>query len=533
MRKVVIVDDEIWIRRGLIQSIPWDRFGLRLVGEAGDGEEAHTIALAEKPDLLFLDMRMPGLDGKQLLGMLHRDLPDLLTIVVSGYSDFEYTKEAIRHKAFEYLLKPVKKDELVSVLEKAVAEMNRQEMEKRNGQYDSKEDWLQRIVYHAVTDLDERENEEEILLPEGWNVGETYVMVGQRDTFRDGCEPCKLVQQLREQLDRNKPFLFGGEWNFAVTTAAEINWEFVIAIVGERLLQEEMNKLCQIVQRMLKQIEIGSYSLGISLKKKDTHHLRRAYLEAGQALKKKMLGVSGTVLLADNDMIKQRVNYPQEKENAFLLALQMGNKEGAMQEFDKLFAVISEASMTVDHLQRSAFLLVHSIDKQLRGTENQLEEICGKNPQMFTEMIQHRNDAASVKRIFDEEIIPAVLTYYKCSREKQGKKIVRIIQNMIENNYDQPLSLHQIAESHYMNTDYVSRLFKKTTGHNFVDYMTDFRINKSKELMRLSTYKNYEIAQMVGYEDYRYFSQIFKKKTGMTIGKYRIAAENTSMMTKE
>lgn len=533
MRKVVIVDDEIWIRRGLIQSIPWDRFGFRLVGEAGDGEEAHRIALAEKPDLLFLDMRMPGLDGKQLLGMLHRDLPDLLTIVISGYSDFEYMKEAIRQKAFDYLLKPVKKDELVSVLERAVVKMSQQETKKRIVQFDSKEDWLQRVLYHTVTDPEAHENEEEMPLPEGWSFGETYVMVGQRDIFRDGCEPNKLVGQLRELLTRNQPFLFGGEWNFVVTTAPDANREFVIVIVGERLQLEEMNKLCQIVQRLLKQLEMGSYSLGISLKKKDAHYLRRAYLEAGQALKKKRLGVSGTVLLADNDMSKQRVNYPQEMENAFLRSLQMGNKEGAQQESDMLFAAISEDSMTVDHLQRSAFLLVHSIEKQLRGTESRLEEVCGKNPQMFTEMIQHRNDAAAVKRIFDEEIIPSVLAYYKRSRENQGKKIVRMIQNMIENNYDQPLSLHQIAERHYMNTDYVSRLFKKTTGHNFVDYMTDFRINKSKELMRLSTYKNYEIARMVGYEDYRYFSQIFKKKTGMTIGKYRIAEETALMMTKE
>jgi YesN/AraC family two-component response regulator len=528
MRKVVIVDDEIWIRRGLIQSIPWDRFGFRLVGEAGDGEEAHRIALAEKPDLLFLDMRMPGLDGKQLLGMLRRDLPDLLTIVVSGYSDYEYMKEAIRQKAFDYLLKPVKKDELVSVLERAVEKMKQQEKKKSTGQFDSKEDWLQRILYHAVTDVEAREKEGEIPLPEGWPCGETYVMVGQRDTFRDGSESSNLVGQLRELLTRNQPFLFGGEWNFVVTTAPDANREFVIVIVGERLQQEEIYKLSHIVQRTLKQEEIGSYSLGIGMKREDAHYLRRAYLEAGQALKKKRLGVLGTVLWADNDMSKQRVNYPQEKENAFLRSLQMGNKEGAQHESDMLFAAISEDSMTVDHLQRSAFLLVHSIEKQLRGTESRLEEVCGKNPQMYTEMIQHRNDAAAVKRIFDEEIIPSVLAYYKRSREKQGKKIVRLIQNMIENNYDQPLSLQQIAESHYMNTDYVSRLFKKSTGHNFVDYMTNFRINKSKELMKLSAYKNYEIAHMVGYEDYRYFSQIFKKKTGMTIGEYRVAAETVN-----
>ncbi len=172
--------------------------------------------------------------------------------------------------------------------------------------------------------------------------------------------------------------MFGGEWNFVVTTSPEANWEFVITIDGERLQLEEMNKLCQLVQRLLKKLEMGSYSLGIGLKKEDAHYLRRAYLEAGQALKKKRLGVSGTVLWADNDMSKQRVNYPQEKENAFLLSLQMGNKEGAQQESDMLFAAISEDSMTVDHLQRSAFLLVHSIEKQLRGTENRLEEVCGK-----------------------------------------------------------------------------------------------------------------------------------------------------------
>src|SRR5688572_9234976 len=111
MRKVLIVDDEKWVRKGLIQSIAWDRFGLELAGEAADGREGYELARRIRPDILFLDMRMPGVDGKELIGMLNRDMPGMITIVVSGYSDFEYTKEAIRNKAFEYLLKPVKKDE--------------------------------------------------------------------------------------------------------------------------------------------------------------------------------------------------------------------------------------------------------------------------------------------------------------------------------------------------------------------------------------------------------------------------------------
>ncbi|MBW7460311.1 AraC family transcriptional regulator, partial [Paenibacillus sepulcri] len=138
-----------------------------------------------------------------------------------------------------------------------------------------------------------------------------------------------------------------------------------------------------------------------------------------------------------------------------------------------------------------------------------------------SELFLNRNDAASVKAVFTREIIPAVLHYYEQQGDNQGEKIVREVERLIQTHYDQTLSLQQIAESRYLNPDYLSRLFKKTTGSNFVDYLTDTRIRKSIELLQIPGYKNYEIAQLVGYEDYRYFSQIFKKKTGKTIGDYR------------
>ncbi|MCU6792268.1 response regulator [Paenibacillus sp. WQ 127069] len=527
MWKVVIVDDERWIRRGLIQSIPWDQFGLELVGEAGDGQEAYTIALEQKPDLLFLDMRMPGLDGKELIAMLNRDMPELLTVVVSGYSDFEYTKEAIRHKAFDYLLKPVKKEELAALLEKATSELAKRENEKRQSSLDHREDWLQRILFQADAEGGMPDDQEHSQLPKEWTTGESFVLVGQPDIYRECSEQAKLLQPLREQLNRIRPFLFGGRWNYVVTTAPDGSRELVMIIAGARLQQEEIVKLNLSLQTVLKQADHHGYSFGISEKRTNLQHLREAYLEAKLTLKNKSLSAAGTILFTGHDSVSSTDLYPQEKENAFLLSLHLGNKEAAGQEFEQLFTAFSKDTMTVDHMQRSAILLIHSIEKQLRATDTRLQEVCGKNPLMYTEIIQHRNDAASVKSIFDNEILPHVLTYYSRSGEKQGEKVVREVQKLIEAHYDQPLSLHQIATSHYMNTDYLSRLFKKTTGHNFVDYLMDIRINKSKELMKLSKYKNYEIAQMVGYEDYRYFSQIFKKKTGMTIGDYRILAEIT------
>jgi two-component system response regulator YesN len=247
MYRVMVVDDEMWVRKGLIQLIPWNRMSLGLAAEAEDGEEAFEAALRQKPDIMLLDMRMPGWDGRTLLRMLHESLPGLITIVISGYSDFEYTKEAIRFQAFDYLLKPVKEHELNMVLEKAVSRLH------------------------------------------------------------------------------------------------------------------------------------------------------------------------------------------QRKES--------------------------------ESLERPVRLFNHD------GHE--------------------------------------------------GHFVVRDVVKTIERSYDEPLALHQVAEMRHMNADYLSRLFKKETGRNFVEYLTDYRIDKSKELIKNSNYKNYEIALKVGYEDYRYFSQVFKKKVGMTIGEYR------------
>lgn len=269
MRKVMIADDENWIRIGLIGLIPWERFGLELAGEAEDGETAFAMALECRPDIMFIDMRMPGWDGRQLLRELEHALPDTLAIVVSGYSDFEYTKEAIRHRAFEYLLKPVKLEELVDVLAKAEEELERRRLRQAGG---------------AAA---------------------------------------------------------GGSANAAAEGSA---------------------------------------------------------------------GAAGDAC-------------PPQSES--------GANGG------------------------------------------------------------------------------------------QGQDIVQEALRLIETDYRQPLSLHHFAESRYLSPDYFGRLFKRMTGQTFVDYVTDRRIAKSKELMKSADYKNYEIATMVGYDDYRYFSQVFKRRTGMTIGDYR------------
>ncbi|MFD2332910.1 response regulator [Cohnella sp. GCM10020058] len=528
MRKVLVVDDEKWIRRGLIQLIPWERFGLELAGEAADGQDAYELALEVKPALMFLDMRMPGLDGKQLLGKLHAELPELLTIVVSGYSDFEYTQEAIRHRAFDYLLKPVKKEELASVLEKALAELERREAQRAEAPEagDDKEGgWLRAA-------LTRRADGEPAMPPHGWAEGACIVFVAQADAYReDQPDMAKVTEEARGRLGQTRAFHLGGDWTFALTPGPDGRAEFVGAIGATRPFGGELGRLLAEIRGLLSEAAGATFSLGAggssSLR---PQHLQDACRAAREALGGRKLSELGKVRLARDGgaASSAMLSYPHEAEKAFLLALQMGGGKTASELFGRVFDHIATAETTVEGMQRNAVILVHSIEKQLQLSGCSLESVSGRNPLAYSEMIRQRNDPVSASELFEREIIPAILSNGSQAGGKQGERLVREIVKMVEAHFDQPLSLQQIAETRFVNPDYLSRLFKKTTGHTFVDYLTDYRIHKSIELMKIPAYKNYEIAKMVGYEDYRYFSQIFKKKTGKTIGEFRGQAECAS-----
>jgi YesN/AraC family two-component response regulator len=221
-------------------------------------------------------------------------------------------------------------------------------------------------------------------------------------------------------------------------------------------------------------------------------------------------------------------DYPQAAENALLLALQAGNAAAAKRAFADWLAAFCTSSTTVEQLQHYAVMLVHAVDKRLLAKGTGMVQVCGKPPAGLTETVRRRSDAASMTRLFADEWLPAVTAYYSRCTDKHGEVFVAELKKLAESQYNRQLSLQQIAGRHYLNPDYAGRLFKKATGKHFVDYLTDVRIAKAKELMRISAYKNYEIAQMVGYDDYRYFSQIFKKRVGMTIGEYRSRPESTA-----
>lgn len=123
MIKALIVDDEEWIRIGIREDIDWKGLGIEIIGEAQNGEAAKEIINANCPDIVLTDVRMPVMDGIKLMEYLHNEYPDVIVIVISGYSEFEYAKKAISFKAFDYVLKPIEEKELEQILKNAVEKL--------------------------------------------------------------------------------------------------------------------------------------------------------------------------------------------------------------------------------------------------------------------------------------------------------------------------------------------------------------------------------------------------------------------------
>jgi two-component system, response regulator YesN len=157
MWKLFIADDETIIRKGLKGAIDWEKFSIQVVGEAEDGEIALEMAKDLRPDILFLDICMPFLNGLELISQLESHLPDSLVILITGHDEFSYAQQAVRLKVFDYILKPVNIKELENVLERAVEELKRKrDLQKREEQFEDnrdllKVDFLQKWVKGSIS----------------------------------------------------------------------------------------------------------------------------------------------------------------------------------------------------------------------------------------------------------------------------------------------------------------------------------------------------------------------------------------------
>ena len=527
MIKVLIADDENNICKLIYEMIDWESFQMQVVGMAHDGIEALKIVKDERVDVLVTDIRMPGLSGIDLLRECRAYNPNIGIIVISGFSEFDYAKQALHYGAIDYILKPVNQDAMTKALNRLHEKFKEQENIEHIKKHDeinknkARRDFFMQMLTEKVTPYDIQEiNEQYQCKFKKGNFQVVAVKVytpGEHDESVENYYYQKISQIFSLELNKNECYLES-------LIMPEYKYVFIINFLkGEELDDEYRHVFRQILYNQ--DIMMGGIlSVGVGPIYSSLEEIPKSYLGAMECVHQKLKrggGASQISFFNDTERshtMHNRVFVP------FAAALEREitdlNEEGvktALFELKKSIETDPHLSgQDIIEIARGAincfYLIVekngYELDKKERFLENTMKEVYNKPD--ITGII-----------IFLGKTFISELRYIKEVKKNDGSKIIRDVKQYIRQNLSKTITLEQLCDLSGYNASYFSTMFKKETGITVSSYITVSRIDEAKRLLRLTDKKVSAIASEVGYLDMKTFNKNFKKLTGIKPSEYR------------
>lgn len=545
MVKVYLVEDEIIIRQSIKNSIDWEKEGYEFIGDASDGELALPVILKEKPDILITDIRMPFMDGLELSRMVKAELPDIKIVILSGYDDFEYAKQAIKIGVAEYLLKPVSSAVLLEHLSE-IAEKVR----------DEREDLALKKVYYQEM----QENEElikmkflgelisgKLSLADAMEKGKRFHMNLSGPFYR--IILFKFIQEDHVQAEQSEALAgayeaVGGYVDrfrdvFRFQRGVE-GWAFLLTSVEEEM-ETQTKAFIEGLKAVIAPFDTLIWFGGIGSEVARIRELRYSFREADKAF-------AGRFVQKPNQIISvEQLNFEQQDNefdanifgeiNQFDQIITRFLSSGSLEEVESfvgaLFTEISEdhfrSLMIRQYIIMNIYATVLTFCKKLRKDAGAEGEAYGQwegireNEEILKQAVTTAESVDDIK-----DYIGTLLDHAIELRNTVGGRrysdIIQTAKERIEQDYmSEDISLNSVAAEVCMSPSYFSSVFSKEMGKTFIEYLTEVRMEKAKQYLACSSMKTSEISYEVGYKDPHYFSYIFKKTQGCTPKEYRAA----------
>lgn len=533
MYKVMLVDDEMIIREGLKTRIDWQAYGFELAGDYANGLEAQTAIVADPPDLIISDICMPFVDGLELAEFVHHHYPDIKMIILTGFDEFEYARRAIRLKVSDFILKPVTAKEIRELLKQIKLEMDDQRqlhhnIDQLHTQWSQslpllKERFWEKVLTSGVSHTEWEQHRLQFALPSLSSAYQLVVIEPDNDTITDSStQTVPPVPALVDSLSSIIQTILPAEWEYtSIVYQSRYVYLFSYPSVDHSstpaIFEQITQTINQLYQLSSQQIDT-SFTIGLATGCTDITDMPQQYEQAIQALEYRFLFGTGTLLsFAD---LQQQSSSPipdidWEKE----IVTHLSNND--LEEAQRLSAQMAQQMITRRTSPTECILQFRQIALRIQDWLQQLglESILStfvNQPQWLT--------APTLQQILQEWF--AVLDHVSAHLNKQiqinSQQHIQKAIYYIEQHYAEAhLSLQDICSHVLMSTSSFSQAFKQYTEVTYVEYLTRIRIDKAKQLLRLTEYKFYQIAEKVGYTDPNYFSSSFKKHTGITPKQYR------------
>lgn len=531
MLKVFLVEDEFIVREGIKNNIDWGAYGYEFCGEASDGELALPMILKMKPDIVITDIKMPFMDGIELSRRIKKELPWTEIIILTGYAEFEYAKEAIKIGIAEYLSKPINSEELLKTVgtiaerieekrkEREIREMYQKEMEE-NFLNDKKEFFRYLVTgSKSVVELLEMADGMGMDLSSMWyNIVLIKVQSAQQAHGAYSNGQVEVEQQL-EQFGSEKHLLIfdrnleGKALLFKADTKEELE-----CVQAEYLAQ---------IKKMLENYRNIRYFGGIGMPVNRLRELPMSFEKASHAFAHRYLLQDNRFLNSSeseqavfgekeefniSDVDVKQINRRKIKE-----FLKIGEEEETIYFVEEFFKALGVNAMNSNlfrqYIVMDTYFCVLEFLEELGAAKEEISAF-EVNQEEF------QNKEAAIEYV--SEIIKKAINLREKTASNRYGHIVDEVVSYIDKNYaDEELSLNHLAALVNFSPSHLSMIFGQQTGRTIIKYLTDCRLGKAKELLRCTNKRSSEIALEVGYKDPHYFSYLFKKTQGMTPTQYR------------
>lgn len=534
MLSVLIVDDEYEIREGLRNRFHWEDYNITEVLVADDGDVALRTALEIRPALIITDIKMNRMSGLEFLSALSAEedyKPE--KIIVSGYDDFELVKQAMKIGVCDYILKPINLDELGQMVDKSIENINKKKMDHRNRQMlknqavfaisKMREELLKEMIEQVYDpNLEMRRYHRLQTLELEWMLKEpTMLIVVEADNLKaiENKNPhekelilfgiSNVLHQTLEEEYAHPSALYKDRYN---------RWIIVLGSLSHEQTDIAQGMAQLFIQRINDFVKITA-SAGMLTKPGNTRNLHHMYIEAVSVMEQKAV-YGGNRLFTEQGLFYdgESDNLSLQNPDEMLDLVRYGSDEDITRAMDTFIEMIQSWQLTqLRDIQQKIFEWLFEVFR--RGAEGTVLKNWKNNPIAVWELLEQYDTLQALREQTEVFLHEIAADFRKLSHTPS--QIVSEAEKILHRDYAESLTLQIVASAVHVTPVWLSKLFKKELHMTFLEYLTDIRIKKAKEMLYDVQFKIYQISYQVGYKDPVHFSKLFKKQVGCTPKDFR------------
>lgn len=501
--KVLLVDDEPNVRHGVKMMIPWEKLGYKVIGEGEDGDDGLAKMIIMKPDVVIADVKMPGMTGIEMIQAAKNSGFSGKCLILSGYSDFTYAKEAMALGVKGFILKPVDEEELIEALRNLRKEI--QEERKVEATMQKGSEYMNTRLVRALLLGDDNVINESSLSMYNYRNYDVAIISTAEDMELD--EQLMLLETVKQRIE-----------TFSDVDVITLDLSGITAVIFKGWSRSE---IIEQLKKLNKDFW-GRIFVALGDTVSNFHDIKHSYLEAGALFKNRFMylhcGVITTDTLAEESSSDSEISEIIDQIYAYV---EINDTERLASTLETLRMALCSNSYTAERIKVTCITAAMELKNRL------VKNIGDKKTEQFIndEFIAKLGEKSSLFDII--ELFRITLTELSCTYFGRTTKstMERVVQ-YIRSNYNRELKLELLANIFGYNSAYLGKVFHQYTGENFNNYLDRIRITEAKRLLSMDEHKVYEVAEMVGYTNINYFHNKFKKYVGISPLSYKRSCKN-------